>query len=46
MRHHFQDHRYGFGVTSPFWDAVFRTLPCRKSERRRETESPQPSGSN
>ncbi len=27
MRHHFQDHRYGFGVSSPFWDAVFRTLP-------------------
>jgi dihydroceramide fatty acyl 2-hydroxylase len=27
MRHHFQDHRYGFGVSSPLWDAVFRTLP-------------------
>ena len=27
MRHHFQDHRYGFGVSSPIWDAVFRTLP-------------------
>jgi dihydroceramide fatty acyl 2-hydroxylase len=27
MRHHFQDHRYGFGVSTPFWDAVFRTLP-------------------
>ena len=25
MRHHFQD-RYGF-VSSPLWDAVFRTLP-------------------
>ena len=21
MRHHFQDHRYGFGVSSPLWDA-------------------------
>src|SRR5262249_37435077 len=21
MRHHFQDHRYGFGVSSPIWDA-------------------------
>jgi len=27
MRHHFQDHRYGYGVSSPLWDAVFRTLP-------------------
>lgn len=27
MRHHFQDHRYGFGVSSPLWDAVFGTLP-------------------
>ena len=27
MRHHFQDHRYGFGVSSPLWDAVFRTMP-------------------
>jgi sterol desaturase/sphingolipid hydroxylase (fatty acid hydroxylase superfamily) len=27
MRHHFQDHRYGFGVSSPIWDVVFRTLP-------------------
>jgi sterol desaturase/sphingolipid hydroxylase (fatty acid hydroxylase superfamily) len=27
MRHHFQDHHYGFGVSSPLWDVVFRTLP-------------------
>ncbi|HEX2466998.1 MAG TPA: sterol desaturase family protein [Solirubrobacterales bacterium] len=27
MRHHFQDHRYGFGVSSPLWDVVFGTLP-------------------
>ena len=25
MRHHFQDHRYGYGVSSPLWDIVFRT---------------------
>jgi dihydroceramide fatty acyl 2-hydroxylase len=31
MRHHFQDHRYGFGVSTPFWDAVFGTLPRRRS---------------
>ncbi|CAN5601283.1 hypothetical protein BH10ACT11_BH10ACT11_03470 [soil metagenome] len=30
MRHHFQDHRYGFGVSSPIWDAVFGTLPRRR----------------
>ncbi len=26
----FQDHRFGFGVSSPLWDAVFRTLPRRR----------------
>jgi len=31
MRHHFQDHRYGFGVSTPLWDAVFQTLPRRRS---------------
>jgi dihydroceramide fatty acyl 2-hydroxylase len=25
MRHHFQDHTRGFGVSVPFWDYVFRT---------------------
>lgn len=30
MRHHFQDHSYGFGVSSPLWDAVFRTMPRRR----------------
>jgi dihydroceramide fatty acyl 2-hydroxylase len=30
MRHHFQDHRFGFGVSSPLWDVVFRTLPRRR----------------
>jgi sterol desaturase/sphingolipid hydroxylase (fatty acid hydroxylase superfamily) len=33
MRHHFQDHRYGFGVSSPLWDAIMGTLP--KSRRTR-----------
>jgi len=35
MRHHFQDHRYGFGVSSPLWGVVFHTLP-----RRRRAEGP------
>jgi sterol desaturase/sphingolipid hydroxylase (fatty acid hydroxylase superfamily) len=40
MRHHFQDHHYGFGVSSPIWDMVFRTLPrVRKSERRTEADT-------
>ncbi|MBK5110678.1 MAG: sterol desaturase family protein [Thermoleophilia bacterium] len=34
MRHHFQDHHYGYGVSTPLWDYVFRTVPrSRKSER-------------
>ncbi|MEJ7875735.1 MAG: sterol desaturase family protein [Solirubrobacterales bacterium] len=31
MRHHFQDHRYGYGVSSPIWDAVFGTLPRKRN---------------
>ncbi len=31
MRHHFQDHRYGYGVSSPLWDHVFRTAPKRRT---------------
>ena len=27
MRHHFQDHERGFGVSAPYWDAVFGTKP-------------------
>ena len=30
MRHHFQDHERGFGVSAPYWDHVFGT----PSERR------------
>lgn len=30
MRHHFQDHSYGYGVSSPFWDIVFRTYRRRR----------------
>jgi dihydroceramide fatty acyl 2-hydroxylase len=32
MRHHFQDHRYGYGVSSPLWDVVFRTLPRKRRD--------------
>ena len=34
MRHHFQDHERGFGVSAPYWDHVFGTAPARS---RRET---------
>jgi dihydroceramide fatty acyl 2-hydroxylase len=30
MRHHFQDHRFGYGVSTPLWDVVFGTLPRRR----------------
>jgi dihydroceramide fatty acyl 2-hydroxylase len=33
MRHHFQDHRYGYGVSSPIWDVAFRTLPKKRAPR-------------
>ena len=29
MRHHFQDHERGFGVSAPWWDRVFSTAPSR-----------------
>ena len=29
MRHHFQDHERGYGVSAPFWDHVFGTAPKR-----------------
>jgi dihydroceramide fatty acyl 2-hydroxylase len=41
MRHHFQDHHYGFGVTSPFWDAVFRTMPRRRRVEKRAPGTPE-----
>jgi sterol desaturase/sphingolipid hydroxylase (fatty acid hydroxylase superfamily) len=27
MRHHFQDDERGFGISAPYWDWVFRTVP-------------------
>ncbi len=33
MRHHFQDHRYGYGVSTPLWDYVFRTIPKSRAEQ-------------
>jgi dihydroceramide fatty acyl 2-hydroxylase len=39
MRHHFQDHARGFGVSSPMWDHVFRTVPLQRRITRREAEA-------
>lgn len=33
MRHHFEDHERGFGVSAPWWDIVFNTRPRRASHR-------------
>jgi sterol desaturase/sphingolipid hydroxylase (fatty acid hydroxylase superfamily) len=30
MRHHFQDHDAGYGVSAPFWDHVFGTAPKKR----------------
>jgi sterol desaturase/sphingolipid hydroxylase (fatty acid hydroxylase superfamily) len=33
MRHHFQDHERGFGVSAPYWDRVFRTALSTRRTR-------------
>jgi sterol desaturase/sphingolipid hydroxylase (fatty acid hydroxylase superfamily) len=46
MRHHFQDHRYGFGVSSPLWDAIIGTMPrSRKMAARDGSEDREPTPS-
>ena len=34
MLHHHMDHDGGFGVSSPLWDLVFRTMPTVRKPRR------------
>ncbi|HEX8065808.1 MAG TPA: sterol desaturase family protein [Thermoleophilaceae bacterium] len=34
MRHHFQDHTRGFGISAPYWDRFFRTFPHAGDRRR------------
>jgi sterol desaturase/sphingolipid hydroxylase (fatty acid hydroxylase superfamily) len=34
MRHHFEDHEHGFGVSAPWWDMVFGTATTRRSTAR------------
>jgi len=33
MRHHFEDHERGFGVSAPWWDIVFNTRPRRSRNK-------------
>jgi sterol desaturase/sphingolipid hydroxylase (fatty acid hydroxylase superfamily) len=35
MRHHFQDHTRGYGVSAPYWDHVFGTAPKKRTKRAR-----------
>jgi dihydroceramide fatty acyl 2-hydroxylase len=37
MRHHFQDHTTGFGISAPYWDKFFRTFPQKARRSGRET---------
>jgi sterol desaturase/sphingolipid hydroxylase (fatty acid hydroxylase superfamily) len=32
MRHHFQDDERGFGISAPYWDIIFRTVPRSRDE--------------
>jgi sterol desaturase/sphingolipid hydroxylase (fatty acid hydroxylase superfamily) len=34
MRHHFEDHEHGFGVSAPWWDMVFGTATTRRRASR------------
>ncbi|HEX8648566.1 MAG TPA: sterol desaturase family protein [Thermoleophilaceae bacterium] len=35
MRHHFQDHTTGFGISAPYWDKAFGTFPEAAEKQRR-----------
>ena len=39
MTHHFADHDGGFGVSSPLWDVVFRTMPSKREVARARLEA-------
>jgi sterol desaturase/sphingolipid hydroxylase (fatty acid hydroxylase superfamily) len=34
MRHHFQDHTVGFGISAPYWDKAFGTYSARRARKR------------
>jgi sterol desaturase/sphingolipid hydroxylase (fatty acid hydroxylase superfamily) len=39
MRHHFQDHTTGFGISAPYWDRFFGTF-SRVAEREKTAAEP------
>ncbi len=45
MRHHFEDDHHAFGVSTPMWDFVFRSLPLymRKEHRKQPVTDIEPS---
>ena len=42
LRHHYQDEHAGFGVSSPLWDYIFRTMAAPEKKNRASAESPSP----
>ncbi len=43
IKHHYQDETKAFGVSSPFWDIVFRTMPSKsaiKANKKMEEKEP------
>ncbi len=40
MRHHFQDHERGFGISAPYWDKVFGTPVRRGTRAKPDTVTP------
>ena len=40
MLHHHNDHEGGFGVSSPLWDIVFRTMPKTKRDKAALSSAP------
>jgi len=40
--HHYEDQEYTFGVSSPLWDYVFRTLPNKSPRALKRTVVPDP----
>jgi len=49
LKHHYQDEDKAYGVSSPFWDLVFGTLPrkavIKSDEKEKELESSEPENS-
>ena len=40
MRHHFDDDRYGFAISAPWWDVVFRTYSPRARQSGKRARIP------